>query len=69
MPEKLIELFEYCSKNKIDFHYLLDDDANKNSIVYNKKNKILTVRLPDLKDDTFDNKIDEKLKELKQLFE
>ena len=33
MSEKLIELFELCTKNKIDFDYI-SNGSDKNSIIY-----------------------------------
>lgn len=68
MNINLLKLFELCGKHEITFKYKINEDATKNEIIYNETKKILVVTLVDHKDINLSVLVDEKIKELENIF-
>lgn len=74
MNINLLKLFELCSKHQINFTYITKSEISKNQITYtvtkdggNKNN--LTVNLVDIYDKNLSELIDNKIKELEDIFQ
>jgi hypothetical protein len=66
IPEKLNELLVLCGRKDIEF--ILKKEDGDNSIDYNNESKKITINFIDHEDVEMENLLDNKIKELKELF-
>ena len=65
MNEKLFELFNFCSKNNIDFNYETSEDG-KNEITHiiNKNERVIMIKIVDPEEKNLNQMIDNKINEI-----
>jgi hypothetical protein len=66
VPEKLNELLILCSRNNVEFTLKRNDELNQ--INYDDTTKNITVSITEFEDDNLEKLLDEKIKELKEIF-
>lgn len=68
MNQLIIKLFVLCSENKVEF--LLDlDEGGTNEVFYNEERNVVCLNIADSEDKNLPKLIEDKTKELEQLFQ
>jgi hypothetical protein len=68
ISDKLNEILIFCANKKIDFNLTKEGSNNKIEYTEESTNKKLNIIIGDLEDKNLFNLLDDKLKELKNLF-
>ena len=66
MLSKFNELVRLCGINNIEFK--ISKEGETNGVEFNKDEKKFLINIPKDKDEEFDKLLDDKIKELKELF-